>query len=245
MVLVAILTLFYRYIPNTRVYWWAALIGALFVTALLFLNNYLAFLYFKRVVLQNSLYGSLGILPVLMLGLFIFWYFMLVGGQVSYAVQNVHLRSSQTAWQNLSESARESLSLLVLVLVCRRFKDCAPAYSATELGRIVKVPTQILNECLNRLGDLRLISAIPSLHGQSSLDYRYQPARPPVRITLGEFKQLFDRYGENPGGEALDSVDPVLRLYRERLARQEAEALGAATLDSLLDELPAATRPAI
>jgi membrane protein len=244
LVLVAILTLFYRYIPNTRVYWWAALIGALFVTALLFLNNYLAFLYFKRVVLQNSLYGSLGILPVLMLGLFIFWYFMLVGGQVSYAVQNVHLRSSQTAWQNLSESARESLSLLVLVLVCRRFKDCAPAYSATELGRIVKVPTQILNECLNRLGDLRLISAIPSLHGQSSLDYRYQPARPPARITLGEFKQLFDRYGENPGGEALDSVDPVLRLYRERLARQEAEALGAATLDSLLDELPAAPRPA-
>jgi membrane protein len=243
-VLVAILTLFYRYIPNTRVYWWAALTGALLVTALLFLNNYLAFLYFKRVVLQNSLYGSLGILPVLMIGLFIFWFFMLVGGQVSYAVQNLHYRSSQTAWQNLSESARESLSLLVLVIICRRFKDCAPAYSATELGRLVKVPTQILNECLNRLGDLRFIAAIPPMAHQSSLDYRYQPARPPSRMTLNEFKQLFDRYGENPSGEALDSVDPVLRLYHERLARQDAAALGTATFDALLDELPAAPRPA-
>jgi membrane protein len=244
LVLVAILTLFYRYIPNTRVYWWAALIGALFVTALLYLNNYLAFLYFKRVVLQNSLYGSLGILPVLMLGLFIFWFFMLVGGQVSYAVQNVHYRSSQAAWQNLSESARESLSLLVLVIVCRRFKDCAPAYSATELGRLIKVPTQILNECLNRLGDLRLVAAIPPADSQSSLDYRYQPARPLARMSLLEFKQLFDRYGENPSGEALDTVDPVLRLYHERLARQDSEALGTATLDTLLDELPAPPWPA-
>jgi membrane protein len=244
LVLVAILTLFYRYIPNTRVYWWAALIGACFVTALLFLNNYLAFLYFKRVVLQNSLYGSLGILPVLMIGLFIFWFFMLVGGQVSYAVQNVHYRRSQAAWQNLSESARESLSLLVLVIICRRFKDCAPAYSATELGQLIKVPTQILNECLNRLGDLRLVAAIPPADGQSSLDYRYQPARPPARMSLVEFKQLFDSYGENPGGEALDRVDPVLRLYHERLARQDSEALGTATLDTLLDELPATPRPA-
>jgi membrane protein len=244
LVLVAILTLFYRYIPNTRVFWRAALAGALFVTVLLFLNNYLAFLYFKRVVLQNSLYGSLGILPVLMLGLFIFWFFMLVGGQISYAVQNVHFRSSQAAWQNLSESARESLALLVLVIICRRFKDCAAAYSATELGRLIKVPTQLLNECLNRLGDLRLIAAIPPAAGQPSLDYRYQPSRPLARMTLNEFKQLFDRYGENPGGEALDSVDPVLRLYHERLAQQDAEALGTATLDTLLDELPVAPRPA-
>jgi membrane protein len=175
-----------------------------------------------------------------MLGLFIFWFFMLVGGQVSYAVQNVHYRRSNAAWQNLSESARESLSLLVLVIICRRFKDCAPAYSATELGRLVKVPTQILNECLNRLSDLCLIAAIPPADGKASLDYRYQPARPPARITLNEFKKLFDRYGENPGGDALDAVDPVLRLYHERLARQDSEALGTATLDMLLDELPAA-----
>jgi hypothetical protein len=63
-------------------------------------------------------------------------------------------------------------------------------------------------------------------------------------MTLNEFKQLFDRYGENPSGEALDSVDPVLRLYHERLARQDAAALGTATFDALLDELPAAPRPA-
>src|SRR5688572_15457352 len=50
LLLVVMLTLFYRLVPHTRVRWTAALIGAILVTALLFLNNYLAFLYFKRVV---------------------------------------------------------------------------------------------------------------------------------------------------------------------------------------------------
>ncbi len=236
--LVAVLTLFYRYVPNTRVLWTAAALGAVIVTALLFLNNYLAFLYFKRVVLQKSLYGSLGILPILMIGLYIFWFFVLVGGQISYAVQNANLRSSRAAWQNLSESTREGLSLLALLVICRRFKDCRPALSTTQLGRLIKAPTQVINECLNRLGDLGLVAAIPPAEGESALDYRYQPARPLDRITLADFKQIFSNYGDSPGGDALDAVDPVLRFYRERLARNQREALGTQTLDALLEEFP-------
>jgi membrane protein len=244
LLLVALLTLFYRYIPNTRVFWWAALVGGVIVTGLLLLNNYAAFLYLKHVVAQRNLYGSLGLLPILMLGLYVFWFFVLVGGQISYAVQNVHLRSSQVAWHNLSESARESLSLLVLLVICRRFKDSQPAYTASELGRLIKVPTQLLNESLNRLGDLGLVAAVPPAEAQAVPDYRYQPARPPGGITLADFKQLFEDHGEVPGGEALEAVDAVLTFYRERLARLRQGALGEQTLDALLDEMPAASRSA-
>ncbi len=243
LVVVILLTLFYRYIPNTRVYWASALLGAVLVTALLYLNNYLAFLYFKRVVIQKSLYGSLGILPILMLGLYVFWFFVLVGGQISYALQNARNRSSHLAWHNLSAAARESISLLVLLAICRRFKACQPPCSASELGRLVAVPAQLLNESLNRLGDLDLIIAIPAAEGSVSLETRYQPARPLARITLADFKQLFEGHGEDPGGALLEAADPGLRVYHERLARCRREALGAPTLDALLDELPAAAAP--
>jgi membrane protein len=244
LMVIVILSVFYRYIPNTRVLWRAAFSGAIVVAAVLFLNNYLAFLYFKRVVMQESLYGSLGILPVLMFGMYIFWFFVLMGGQISYAVQNVHYRSSQIAWNNLSETIREGLSLLVLLLICRRFKDCQPAYSASELGHRIKVPTQILNESLNRLADLGLIVAIPPAEGQASLDYHYQPSRPLGRMTLLEFKQRFEAHGENPSGESLDEVDPVLRMYHERLARHMREAFGNTTLDAVLDEQPSTVESA-
>ena len=236
--LVVILTLFYRLIPNTRVKWRAALVGAVIVTLLLFLNNYLAFLYFRNVVSTNRLYGSVGILPILMLGLYVFWLFVLVGGQLTYAVQNVHYRSSQTAWHNLNHATRESMSLLVLLLVARRFKVCAPPYSVAALSQLMRVPSQILNESLNRLCDLKLIIELPPEDGTDPSDHRYQPARPLNSISLLEFRNLFENYGQSPSGGLLDNIDPVLALYHERLTSCLPQALGNKTLDQLIDELP-------
>ena len=236
--LVVILTIFYRIVPNTRVRWRAAFIGAVIVAALLFLNNYLAFLYFKGVLSNKSLYGSVGILPILMAGLFIFWFIVLVGGQITYALQNIHFRSSQAVWHNINESTRESLSLLVLLLTARRFKKCQPPYSGSQLSHLVRVPTQILNESLNRLCDLGLIAMLPPAEGNDPNDHRYQPARPLERITLTEFKHLFENYGENPSGELLDNVDPILAHYHARLNVALPAAFGGQTLDQLINEMP-------
>jgi membrane protein len=238
LLLILILTLFYRLIPHTRVRWGAAVIGAVLVTGLLFLNNYLAFLYFRNVVSTKSLYGSVGILPILMLGLYVFWLFVLIGGQITYAVQNVHYRSSQTAWHSLNHATREGMSLLVLLLIARRFKSCQPAYSVTGLSHVIRVPSQILNESLNRLCDLRLITELPPGEATDPNDLRYQPARPLGKITLAQFRQFFEDYGEAPSGGLLDNVDPLLAYYHDHLRASQAQALGQQTLDQLLDEFP-------
>lgn len=240
--LVLLLTLFYRLVPHTRVRWRAALLGAVIVTALLFLNNYVAFLYFKRVVLSKSLYGSVSIIPVLMIGLYIFWFFVLVGGQITYAVQNVRYRSSQIAWHSLNHATRESMSLVVLLLIARRFKVAAPAYAVSELAHLIRVPSQILNESLNRLCDIKLISELPPAADADPNDLRYQPARPLDQITLEEFRREFEQYGEAPTAGLLEHVDPVLAYYHERLGQAVPAALAGRNLDQLIDELaPSAT----
>jgi membrane protein len=235
LLLIFILTLFYRLVPHTRVRWTAALIGAVLVTALLFLNNYLAFLYFKRVVLSKSLYGSVSIMPVLMVGLYIFWFFVLVGGQITYAVQNVRYRSSQTAWHSLNHATRESMSLVVLLLIARRFKVAAPAYSVSELAALIRIPSQILNESLNRLCDINLVTELPPAEGADPNDLRYQPARPLNQITLEQFRRDFENYGEDTTAGVLDHVDPVLALYHKRLTDSLPSILGNQTLDELID----------
>ena len=237
LLLVCLLTLFYRLVPHTRVRWTAALIGAIIVTILLFLNNYLAFLYFKRVVLSKSLYGSVSIMPILMIGLYIFWFFVLVGGQITYAVQNVRYRSSQTAWHSLNHVTRESMSLLVLLLIARRFKVAGPAHSVTQLSALIRIPTQILNESLNRLSAIKLITELPPADGADANDHRYQPARPLDQVTLDEFRREFENYGEAPTSGLLDVVDPVLAHYHAKLASCLPIALGGPTLDQLITEL--------
>jgi len=238
LVLVLVLTIFYRFIPNTNVFWVPALVGATVVIILLVLNNYLAFFYVRRVLLSQSLFGSLSIVPVLMAGLYVFWFFVLLGGQITYAVQNVHYRSSQSVWHELNHASRESLALLVLVLIARRFKACKPALTASDLSKAIRVPTQVLNECLNRLTDIGLISTNPPLEGESALDYRYQPARPLDRITLNEFRNQFAELGESPSGELLESVDPILRHFHKSISTALGSVLGDRTLDQLIGELP-------
>ncbi len=234
--LVSLLTLFYRVVPNTRVFWGAAATGALVVAALLLLNNYIAFLYLRRVFLTKSLYGSLGLLPVLMLGLFIFWLYVLIGGIISYAVQNAHVRNSQAAWSQLSEAMRERLSLVVLLTICRRFQTCLPPITASALGILLNLPTQLLNECLNRLVDMRLITPLPPATGTPSTALLYQPARPLNRISLLEFKNLNAHLGNDPPGATLECIDPILPCYQavcDSLGQQE---LFQKSLERLIEE---------
>lgn len=236
--LVGLLTVFYRVIPNTRVFWRAAFLGGLVVATLLMLNNFVALFYVRRVYLERSLYGSLGILPVLMLGLYVFWLYVLVGGIISYAVQNVHFRNSQTAWGQLSESMRERISLVVLLTVCRRFQACLPPVAATHLSTMMRVPTQILNESLNRLVDMKLITPVPPPTGSAAADHLYQPARPLSRISLLEFKRLDDNLGDDPMGNTLEQLDPILQDYNRALDLLAEQKFFQKNLEQLLADYP-------
>lgn len=96
--LILLLTLFYRFVPNTHVFWRAAFVGAVVVTVLIFANSKMGALYAAQVLRSSSLYGSLSLAVILMLGLYVFWLLVLIGGQVSYAVQNAYFRNSQASW---------------------------------------------------------------------------------------------------------------------------------------------------
>jgi len=236
--LVGLLTLVYRVIPNTHVFWRAAFVGGLVVTALLLLNNFVALFYVRRVILTKSLYGSLALPIVLMLGLYIFWLYVLIGGVISYAVQNVHFRNSQAAWGSLTESMRERLSLVVLLTIGRRFQNCLPPTSASQLGDLLKVPTQVINECLNRLVVMNLITTLRPVAGSTATEYLYQPARPLNRISLYEFKNLDDNFGDDPVGQALEQIDPILHHYNDALDKLGETPFFKKSLEELFNDHP-------
>jgi membrane protein len=236
--LVAVLAVFYRAIPNTRVRWSAALAGAFAAAVLLSANNLLGFLYLRRVLLTRSLFGSLGLIPILMFGLYIFWMIVLIGGQLSYAVQNVHLRNSRMAWSHLSSLNRERLSLAVLMTVCRRFRAAGPPITVPELSRAVRLPEQVVNECLNRISAAGYVRAVPV--AREDAEVGFQPARPLSRITLYAYVRAADQIGADPAGDALDLIDPVVRSYGIAAEKAGAEGvLGRSVEDLLSDEAAA------
>ena len=236
--LTLMLMIFYRIIPNTRVFWRAAFAGGLVVAALLLGNNFVAFLYLKRVYLERSLYGSLALPLVIMSGLYVFWLCVLTGGIVSYAIQNVHFRNSQAAWSTLAESMRQRLSLVVFLTICRRFNECLPPISVSTLSTLLKVPSQLLNECLNRLVQLQLVTTVKPAAESNGTDYLYQPARPLNRITLFDFKTLDDNLGEDPVGATLERIDPLVAIYDGALNRLGEQEFFQLTVQQLFELHP-------
>ena len=234
LLLTFLLANFFRFIPNTRVEWRPALAGAAMVVLLLNLYNTLSFLYVQRVVDTRSLYGSVGILVVLMIGLYVFWLLILFGGQVTYAVQNADYLTNENAWQKISERTREVVSLGILLLVAGRFREGTPPLRASRLHEILRVPSHILNTSLNRLCELGYLSPVEGAAAETERDRAFQPARPLESLTLGKFKQSFECHGNNEGADVVAETVPGLDTYLRDVASLRESPSAGTTLGELL-----------
>ena len=235
LIITSLLCAFYRFIPNTMVRWRAALVGAFFVTLLLILNNYISFIYVHRVITQKSLYGSLGIIPVLMVGLYIFWFFILVGGQVTYSVQNADRLTHQEAWRDISPHTRELMGLATFLMIARRFKNCSPPCTADEISESTRVPGQIINESLSRLADLDLISSTVSNDDNGVETTRYLPARPLSSLSLGKIQERLREAGNSTGADIILQSDPLIERYLKGVGSVTDSGIGSLTVDRLLE----------
>jgi len=217
-IIVLLLAAFLRFIPNTQVEWKPALVGAILVVTLLQLYKMLSFLYVQQVVSNKSLYGSVGIIVVLMLGLYVFWLLILLGGQVTYAMQNADFLTNESAWQKTSERSRETVSLAVLLMIAKRFQNGAPPTHVSELHKNLRVPSHILNTSIERLCAIGYLYQVETKTVDEERDHAYQPGRPLESITLGKFKQDFECYGNNDGVELVAESSPAIRTYLDEVA---------------------------
>ncbi len=234
--LVLLLTLFYRFFPNTSVAFRPALAGSALTALLLFLNNYLSILYVQRVISFQSLYGSVGIVPVLMIGLYFFWVLILLGGQLTYAVQNVHFLTHQDAWQRSSPLARELVTLAAFLMIARRFHACEPPPTVEDISARLHVPVNILNESLGTLQRLDWIARVTLDEPRAELKRAaYRPSKPLAAYNLSRFRHALENFGRSDMLGSLLRDDPLLKTYAEALRWHEQDPLCQTALPQLLD----------
>lgn len=230
------LAAFMRFIPNTQVHWRPALIGAALVVTMLHLYKMLSFLYVQQVVSNKSLYGSVGIIVVLMLGLYVFWLLILLGGQVTYAVQNADFLTNENAWQKTSERARELISLSVLMIVMERFKGGSPPIRTSELLKKLRIPSHILNSSIERLCAIGYLNQVEDHNAEEARDHAYQPGCPPENVSLASFKQSIETYGNDEGSELISRSEPAIQMYLNEVLTLKDCPKAKLTLGDLLEE---------
>jgi membrane protein len=140
-------------------------------------NNLVGVLYVSSVVSNSKIYGSLGLVPVFMAGLYFSWLILLFGAQVAYAFQNRNAYLQEKLVENVNQRGREFIALRLMALIGQRFQSGEPAATLQQISVTLGIPTKLVQQVLQPLLAARLVSEIAG--GEPA----YLPARPLDAIT--------------------------------------------------------------
>ena len=227
-VLTVMFAMFYQLMPNTRVRPQAAFAGGLVAGLLWQVNSWLGFLFISRVTSNNAIYGSVGMIPVIMIGLYFGWLILLFGAQVAYAFQNRAAYLSEKQAESVNQRGRELTALRIMAAAGRHFEEGRPAPSVNQFAALLGVPTKLVSQLLEVL--LRA-GLVVETHDR---ECGYAPARPLNQITAHNVLQAFRAGQGQDFAERERAADlPVLNEF-DRICQAEHSAAGSVTLHDLV-----------
>ena len=214
--------LIYVVVPNTPVRWSAAFVGAVVAGTLWYVNNLLAFLYVSQVVKNSMIYGSLGMVPVFMLGLYVSWALLLFGAQVACAFQNRLSFIQDRFAENVNQRGREFIALRLMTCLGLRYQDARPPVTIAELAAELSVSPRLTRQIVQTLLPPRLVTEV------AGAEAAYCPARPLEAINAHQVLQAV-RSITQP--EIFPRPEPVRdEIYGEFARIEEAERVAAAAI---------------
>lgn len=174
----------YKLIPNAKVQWRSAAIGALAATLLWEAGKYGFGFYVHDVAGYGKWYGNLGLIPLFMLWIFLTWNFLLIGLEVAFIQQFFPVLKRRFVMnRGHTTTLTDSRWILPLaILMVHRFhegKKLTAEAAANELGLALE-PAEELLASLAKAGLILSIDSQPR---------QYVLAKAPEAITVEELMQ--------------------------------------------------------
>jgi uncharacterized BrkB/YihY/UPF0761 family membrane protein/DNA-binding IscR family transcriptional regulator len=224
--------MFYQLMPNTPVKWRAALVGGIVGGTLWQLNNKLSVLYVSKAVTYSKIYGSLGIIPLFLAGIYFSWLILLFGAQVAYAFQNRQAYLEEKQSEGVHQKGREFIAIRLMTQIALAYLRGQKPPTVPTLAETLGVPTKLVSQLLGALFRERLVvEAFEESTG-------YVPARPLEAITAQDIIQAL-RVGQGIELEPRD--DGLLTRVRgevDRINIAEKEVASNVTLATLVKGAP-------
>jgi len=222
----ALLFLMYTLIPTTVVHKRPAAIGAL-VAALLWELGKIGFrLYVTKTLPFSALYGSLGLVPLFLLWVYLTWLMILFGLELTYTLQmmkGMRFRSLAQSGQMFFDQRAVIALMAAIGDAFARGDSLKEQRAAERLG----MPIAAVNQVAQSLEKAGLIHRV----GGEDDDPGYALSRPASSIHVRDILDLADGLTLNVSSESVATEKATQTLDRIRAA--EREAAGEVTLADL------------
>lgn len=220
-------TFLYKFIPNTRVKFVPAVIGAS-VAGIMWVT--LGTLFASFVASSSSytaIYSSFAILFFFMIWLYLAWFILLTGSLVAYYIQHPKLVRLGGKPYTLSPRLREKEGLWLMTVIAKRFYQHQPAISLQKLEEETGLVTSILQELLMMLEQGGLLV---ELAGENTC---YVPAQDISTIKVGMILKCLRTAEESDLMNVKSLAEPAVDKLIHQLAEAQNGVLSELTLRDL------------
>ncbi len=214
-VIVGVFIVFYKVMPATKVKWSSALVGGGVGGGLLLLNYVTNVVYASKAVSYSKIYGSLGAIPLFLVGLYFSWMILLLGAQVAYVWQNWACYQEERSLDEINTTGRELAALRVMTHLAQRF-DSGIHETAAQMALPLGIPLKLVEPVLDLLVEGALVIRV------EGDPVRFSAARPLEKICFADVLDAARNLAGRPLSE--HSADPV----RGELAAVQQRIHGAA-----------------
>ncbi len=174
-------SLMYMILPNTRVHARFAIIGGVVGGSLWEAAKVLFAVYAGRAISYSAIYGSLGVVPLTIVWLYVSWLVTLSGALVTFAVQNAKSYEPTGDRYAIGQRAEERLGVAVAVAVFARFEDGLGASDLETLSARVAGPPRTMGRILRQLAAGRIL-----IETTESGSVSYAPGRPAATTSIAD-----------------------------------------------------------
>jgi membrane protein len=185
-------TIVYIVMPNTKVKFRNALIAGVIAgtAAVVFQTLYQALQI--GVWRFNTLYGSIAMIPLLLLWLQFTWLIVLMGAELSFAYQNIEHYEFEEAALKLSNNNKRLLTLLISYNIIKNFQEGGQPRNTDFLCHQLGIPLRLLNELVYELVNAGILV---ELAADNPKDRSYVPAVDIHRITVEYIYSQMEKVG--------------------------------------------------
>ncbi len=219
----ALFTLVYMVMPNTRVPFFAAAIGAA-VGGLLYQMAQLIYIDLQvGVAKQNAIYGSFAALPLFLAWIQVSWIIVLFGAELCYAVQHRRDICIAGGRRTLTPAEKKLIGLRIVRKTIERFTVGEPALTARQLALACGIPLPLVQGTAAVLLEAGILT-------ETSIQGAGEPGlQPGMDIQLLTLQRVSDAL-ESAGSYAVPFLFPsdtdttALRDAMQQLSRAAAES---------------------
>lgn len=230
----ALFTGLYLFLPNTRISPRAALLGGAFGGILwqLLQWGYVTFQF--GVTRNNAMYGTMAALPIFMLWIYISWVIVLLGLEVTFAIQNFRTIRLEFRGDKLSSAGRESAALAILFLAAAAFIKGNKPLTVEDFSLRLNLSHRFTRQSLVFLVDCGFLNEVAQ--GKNALS-AYQPAMDVGSLPLHEILEKMRRDGEALQLVEMGSTGRVVDDLQHTLLAAQSGALAGVTLREMVGRM--------